>query len=1070
MFLKELELVGFKSFPEKTKLKFEPGITAIVGPNGCGKSNIFDSIRWVLGEQSTKALRGTKMEDVIFNGTDNKSPLGMAEVSLVFSNQSRRLSIDSDEIEICRRIFRSGESQYLLNKAPVRLKDISELFMGTGIGAESYSLVEQGKISLVLSTRPEERRLIFDEASGITKYKAQKKEALRKLEETEQNFLRINDIITEVKREINSLERQVNKARRYKEAFEELKNKEVVLANLEVGEIKLQEQSLSSKASNAQNDINSCEEKISNINAKITQSLGRIQQVEQDLADYNIQLINLDNLINNNTQRIEMNGDRTTELKSRIGSLKDQLQEAQARIETARGNLENFQKEYDALKGVVQQKEELLSKRQKEYEEADTSITSFEAQIKQTKGQILDLTAVNSRIKNDISDLQATLKSHILRKKRLDLEKIKSQEEKDNLNQLLGQEILQLGNMEQELGQIQESNTRITDELSNDSSIQEGLLKDIQSLEKEKITLQSQQQFLRELKLKYEDISQSFNAVVYLNDTPGENVSGMVIRVNEAPSRIDPESENLPQNFNYRLKGEAKQMPLDTQAIEKRLEQIGVEIDKKQLELQTIEARMQQLNQEQQDLAEKIKSQEITISNKNLQKTNITEQLDRINQEYEVVGIELQEIDEQITQLNTRQHQLESSLSQNNQQQQQQEEKISSSENSINESRALREETLIDITQIKTEIDNLGVRFSQQEKTHALLENTCRESEALFKRYEEEVEESLAKIGQLSQECGQLQEQNNSAQGQKVEVAGLKEKQQLEFKQLSQLQQQDNAQLGLCANNAEDLRTQMHQYQMQMKEFDFKRRSIKDRINQVYKFDLDEVSSALGPVFDENKDALTERINELKRKVDSMGTVNLIAIEEYEELKKRYDFLTQQRDDLEKARNSLHDAIAKINRTTRQMFLDAFKMIQIEFRNYFRLLFGGGEAQIILTEESKPLESGIEMICRPPGKKLQNVLALSGGEKSLAAVALIFAIFKVKPAPFCVLDEVDAALDEANISRFSTMLQEFTANSQFLVITHSKRTIANADVMYGITMQEPGISKIVSVKLSSVKA
>jgi len=355
--------------------------------------------------------------------------------------------------------------------------------------------------------------------------------------------------------------------------------------------------------------------------------------------------------------------------------------------------------------------------------------------------------------------------------------------------------------------------------------------------------------------------------------------------------------------------------------------------------------------------------------------------------------------------------------------------------------------------------------LTQQQHTRALLENGYRENQRLYQRYLDEIQESELKIQHLFTETERLKQQNQKAGEDRIGLGKEQDKKQTEFGELSKLQEKDEQQTILFNQNIEVLRKQMYEYQMQEKDLDFKQKSIRDRISQVYKVELEDCSD-LGIWQEQDKEIITGKISELKQKLDSLGTVNLIAIEEYEELKKRYDFLTQQQNDLNQARQSLNELINKINRKTRQMFLDTFEKIKREFRNYFRMLFGGGEAQVVLTDETNILESGIEIICRPPGKKLQNVLALSGGEKALAAVALIFAIFKVRPAPFCVLDEVDAALDEANIGRFSSILQEFAQRSQFLVITHNKRTIANADIMYGITMQDPGISKIVSVRFS----
>jgi chromosome segregation protein len=1030
-------------------------------------SNVFDSIRWVLGEQSTKALRSLKMEDVIFNGTDGKPPLGMAEVTLLFSNESRKLSLDNDEIEVCRRLFRSGESQYLLNKVPVRLKDILDIFMGTGIGAESYSLVEQGKIGLILSSHPEERRLIFDEASGITKYKAQKREALRKLEETSENLLRVNDIITEVRREINSLERQANKARRYKDAFQQLKDREIDLAYLGVMEIEKQKQGLFNKVDNYQKELDSFNEQAERVQDEISLRLNTIQQLDVKISDCRDQLVNINNLIDSNGQRIQINQERVAELDSRILNLRQQQKLAKERIDASQAELENWRKQYSDLEIELRQKKELLLEKQREHEEANSGIKSGQDKKKEASERILDLAAASSRIKNAIADLQVQLKSEILRKKRLDIESLKTSQERKSLQQLLEKQIKELDEVRTELNRIRDEEKQARDEIDAKLKAKEGLSKDIQDLENERIVLASQREFLEELRLKYEAINQSLNAVLYLEECPPDGVSEIVIKVKEPPLPIEKQKDSLADNLNYRLSGEAKPMPFKTEAIEKRLSQIKAEIEEKQEDQGAILLRIQEINQGLQDLAQRAKAQEILISNRGLQKDNLAEQLNKINQEYEVVGFEQRDSEGQITEFNHKQAQLEGELRETEKKQGEQDAAIGFMENSIVELRSLREETLISITQIKTEIENQDLRLAQQQKTQAFLEDACQENQQLEQRYLDEILQSGLKIKELADETARLRQQNEGANASKINLIKEQDKQQAEFKELSVLQEGGNQQIRLFSQNIEGLRKQIYEEQMQAKELDFNQASIRDRISQVYKADLAAVCSELEISEDKDREALIAQITELKRKLDSLGTVNLIAIEEYEELKKRYDFLTQQQDDLIQARQSLDEAINKISRTTRQMFLDTFKKIQAEFRSYFRLLFGGGQAELLLSDETKPLESGIEIICRPPGKKLQNVLALSGGEKALSAVALIFAIFKIKPAPFCVLDEIDAPLDEANISRFSGVLQEFAEASQFLVITHNKRTIANAAAMYGITMQEPGISKIVSVRFST---
>ena len=1063
MFLKELEIVGFKSFPEKTTFKFDPGITAIVGPNGCGKSNIFDSIRWVLGEQSSKALRGVKMEDVIFNGTEGKPPLGMAEVTLFFSNASRKISLDCEEIEICRRIFRSGESQYFLNKAPVRLRDILELFMGTGIGAESYSLVEQGKIDLILSSRPEERRLIFDEASGITKFKAQKKEAARKLEDTEQNLLRIGDIISEVKREINSLERQANKARRYKEVLQELKQKEASLAVFEIKEISSAKQELETKTAAMAENISSCEGHLQEFQQDSAKRLEKIRALQEEISQRQEKISGIANLIQSNTQRNQMNQERISELNSRIQVLSGQLKEASIKIEVAQSDLESFQNDFFALKEDFQQKEQQFCDKEKQQEAFNFSIKSFQEKIRQLKSSIFDLAAAQTRIKNELIDLEALIKSQALRKKRLDIEIAQSSEEKSALEAQLSEKTAQLDELKAEFTRLSAEAKLIRRNRDTEGARQENLRKDIQNLENEKITRESQRDFLKELRLKYEEIGERLNAVLYLDKLPAGDISGIVVKVSQSAQRTEGEECLADGRLGYRLAGEAKPMPFDTAAIEQKIEQIQAQIQTKRQEEEELNLRIAGLNRAIEESVQKINAQEMLINGKNIQVENITEQLNKMNQEHAVMASELKELQEQIRVSSDKQIQLQQGLNQCQGEQAQREAEIASLEKSISEQHQLREANLIALTQLETEIKTQGLRLEQYQKTRDFLENACQQHEQLFRGYEEETAACRLKIKQLTQETEGLGINNQAAEEEKAKAGELLQSQQADYQRLTELQDEDSARVAAVNGKIDGLRKETYEFQMQAKELDFKEKSIRDRMRQVYKQELEDF-----PPAETSPDvgALREEIAGLSKKLDSYGAVNLIAIEEYDELKKRFDFLNQQQDDLIKAKDSLNEAITRINRTARRMFLETFEKIKEEFHNYFRLLFGGGEALVALSEENNILESGIEIICRPPGKKLQNVLALSGGEKALSAVALIFAVFKVKPAPFCVLDEIDAALDEANIGRFSRALQEFARDSQFLVITHNKKTIAGSDVMYGITMQEAGISRIVSVKFS----
>ncbi|MCX5712024.1 MAG: AAA family ATPase [Candidatus Omnitrophica bacterium] len=1062
MYFKKLELVGFKSFADKTTLHFEPGITAVVGPNGCGKSNIFDSIRWVLGEQSIKELRGSQSQDVIFNGSDSKEQLSMAEVTLVFDNSSRFFSLEHNEVAITRRIFRSGESEYLLNKQLVRLKDILDLLLGTGIGAESYSLVQQGKIDLVLSSRPEDRRLVFDEASGITKYKSQKREALRKLEETEQNLLRLNDIIVEVKRQIGSLERQANKARRYKEVFEELKNKEINLALYQKKQL-LQE---IDEVKNALVELESQEagflEEIKQEEAKISLRQNELKELQDAVVEIKNQIIGFENSLMRNDERVKFDAERIRELGSNKEYLLGQIEQVTGRLSLDEEKLQILRQEYSLLETNIENKTVFLKENEEELNKLTLAVKEALEKISAAKMGILDLASKIANFRNEITDFLSKQQIHLSRKKRLGIEKAKVNEEKVAVE-------LELNGINHELAGLEsffsELNQRLI-QLKNDREQETVSLSsidfDIQGIEKSLANLNSQKEFFEKLRNEYEGINESMNAVIYLDKLPQEKLSGLVVKIKDIQdaAHLDPAWADT-----YKLKvcGEAKPMELSTEHIQEKIFQLEQKIDSLRVIKNVKQDHLNLLHKDIQDSEQSLRAQEMVLIDKRAQEKNILEQYHKIKEEEEIVLLELSEVDTELSSVGQNLLQLQTGLSEIEKQEKDNQDLILIEQGNIASSSQRKEDLLVLIAQAKAEKEGLIKRLSTDSATLSMMENTCKQQRDSLLHLENQAIDAQAKRELLESEIKELEEKSGNT---KLDIQAqreiLKEKES-QYQLVHAASGSVIEKIVECKKRLDGLKTRLYELQMRNKDIDFKYLTLKDRLLQGYKIDLEVVLDQPQEV---EEPVLREDIQRLKEKLDSYGTVNLVAIEEYDELKKRYDFLTQQQTDLNTAKESLHNAILKINRTTKQMFLETFEKVRVEFRNYFRLLFNGGDAQLFLTDEQDPLESGIEIICRPPGKKLQNVLLLSGGEKSLSAIALIFAIFKIKPAPFCVLDEIDAALDEANVDRYSRMLHEFVKDSQFIVITHNKKTIANADIMYGITMQESGVSRIVSVKFA----
>lgn len=1064
MYFKKLELVGFKSFCDKTTLHFEPGITAVVGPNGCGKSNIFDSIRWVLGEQSAKSLRGSEMLDVIFNGTDNKEPLGMAEVTLAFDNKTRFFNFDNDEVAITRRLFRSGESEYLLNKSQVRLKDILDLLLGTGIGAESYSIIAQGKIDLVLSSRPEDRRLVFDEASGITKYKAQKRETTRKLEETEQNLLRVNDIVTEVKRQISSLERQANRARKYREVFDELKNKEIAQAVLLKKELLGQKEGIIKQLQ----ELKAQEEKLLAIireqEARISSRAAELKALEDSIMSIRNEALNLESQVIRNNEHISFNQERIAELEQAKTALSEQIGEVRIKLIVDEEKLKTVKGEYLGLKSAIEEKSLALAEKEGRISLLAVSIKNSLSRIVDLKKEIMELAAKIAGSRNQVADFTSQQQVFLARKKRLEIDKAKIYEEKAITEESLNKISREVDSVREIIDGLLGKIAEVKNELEKGGLALTGINTQIAELEKQRLALESHKEFLEKLKEKYLDISETMNAVVYLDKLPAEKTSGLVIKVNDFAGLTDEDKAYLPANF--KLSGEAKPIELDTAKIDEKIAAITGQLEGLKAARQAKELDLDGLNNSISSLQQELRTQEINLANKQTSCATILEQFNKIKEEEDIIVLELNDTQKELAVLEANILTAQATMVEFNNAERLAKDSILKEEDSVFLESKSREELLVAITQVKTELESLNKKVISDEQTLSILEDTFNRDKENLRNAEKQIDDSAQKVLSLQEEIKSC-ELKIAEHNQELESKSrLLKEEESRYAGLSEGAGGVTAKIESDRTELDNLKNKLYELQMQDKDIDYKYSGMKERMFQAYKADLEEIE-----IIPEGIDAaaMAQEIAELKKKIDSCGTVNLVAIEEYDELKKRYDFLIQQQADLASAKESLHQAIAKINRTTKQMFMDTFAKVREEFRNYFRLLFGGGDAQVYLVDENDPLESGIEIIARPPGKKLQNVLLLSGGEKSMSAIALIFAIFKVKPSPFCILDEIDAALDEANVDRFSRVLQEFAKGSQFIVITHNKKTIVNANVMYGITMQDSGISKIVSVKFANDK-
>jgi chromosome segregation protein len=1169
---KSLELFGFKSFANKTELNFEPGVTAIVGPNGCGKSNISDSIKWVLGETSAREVRGNKMEDVIFSGTDGKEALGFAEVSLTIVNQPKILPTEFDEVTITRRVFRSGESEYFINKSPVRLKDINELFMGTGIGTSTYSLMEQGRIAELLDSRPEERRYVFEEAAGITRYKAKKKEALRKLEQTEANLLRVSDVITEVRRQINSIERQANKARKYKEDFEKLKEMEVVSAANEFRKIKSEEGSIYSDRDSLKAKEDEINATISGLDEKLASLRADLDKVDHRLSEAKANVVNIEGQIERNRDKISYNSERSGELNSRISGLERDLVTSRDRLsnleaEVARLNLESGQ-----FKANEENMKAQIEERTANLDSVAETVKTCQQNIEKAKLYIVDIAQGQTRVHNELTKMVAHTQHLSARQRRIEVEKRKVEEERASFNQKLGDLVVFVEKIGKD---IEELNWKKAQAEGNLSSLDEDITKlevDQQSLSSELTTAQSRLSFLEDLKAKYEGFSlgvktvlkeiergsgvsegvvgvvadliepfQGYDGVV--EAALGDMVQAVIVKDKDTAKRLikfldegslgratfipleglrRPEntsdiinyikvSEAVKPAFEYMLRNTCLADDLDAAFVNAAERQEGMrfitrngevvekgysaggkvpkaegfsligrdaKIKELRISIENLKAKTESaakdlsdkklsrdmLEEEAKTTAELIHKIQIDNANKISEKSSLEEAISKLGDEESLLNLELGEVKSEIDTYAVKEEEMKKELAVMNDEDSKVQDTIKSNQEMITSKLKEREDTIVLITQLKTELDMLKDKETSVINALSMMARSLEDERSGFFAKEREAEDSKGRISELLVESEELSKRNEELVSSRTSAESDSQKIVDERKTASDAIAHVEGEVREAQKSINDLSGRMHVLEVKTTEFGFKKSSIKDRLQQVYKVeaDLEQVVVPEGMDWDETNG----KMETLREKLEGMGPVNLVAIEEHQELQERFTFLTTQQQDLVAAKDDLHKAINKLNRTTREMFLETFQKIQAEFRDMFRLLFGGGDAELLLIDQEDILESGIEIIARPPGKKPQTISLLSGGERSMTAIALLFSIFKVKPSPFCVMDEMDAALDEANIDRFCRVLKDFVKTSQFIMITHNKKTISVADVMYGITMEESGVSKIVSVKFS----
>ena len=1178
MYLKALEMVGFKSFAERTKLVFEPGMMAIVGPNGCGKSNVSDAIRWVLGEQSPKALRGGAMTDVIFNGTDHAKPLAMAEVSLTLTDCEAVLGTEYNEVTVTRRVFRSGEGQYFINKAQCRLKDIQRLFMDTGLGTNSYSVMEQGRIDQILSSRPDDRREVFEEASGISKYKADKKEALRKLEHTEANLLRLGDIIKEVKRQIISLQRQVGKAKRYKSLQEQLRGCDVWLAKGRLAELDESLASLEAELAAHTGREEELRVEVEGAESRANELRQHMAEVEGRIAAAMDAASEATGALSRARELIRVNQERAQELDSLSQRDSRETESAKASLAAHQAELDTLKKDLIAATDAHETARTELEKRQAVLLAHDQQTAVVRKRLQDLRTEALDLETRLTRLQNEWNEIEARERTDLIRRERFAAEKAEAERAVESYAERLG---LMATQREQKQAGAEQALKQLEDLKKSQSERAEqlnGLQRELSTLSSEAAAREAQvnlltrsraeaqgfpagakkllenkpvpgvdpKQILGSLaekvradkahKLALEAVLRSWLDAVLVTDAGGaleiakhlQAAKGGAVRLLSAAGGDDapiPEGPGEPLldhvkapeglagllrrllgsvrvvataadvpgeipagltmatrdgivaradgSVEFWAPGEKETNPL---AREHQLAEWQDDLTRLRKEIGEKKARAEALRQDETAAREGLNAAQTALEGQRREMALVEGEIRMVEREAkqareraETIGWELEalvkktgagtqrrtEISGQMEKLRNRQAEVRTQNAADT-------DKLRQLEDERNALLEAATECRVALSGYKQQVESLRARGDPLESRLRELETLIRERASGIDSYQERIASLSKATAEAEAQVAPLEAELAARQAELLEARAQRESRNAELAK-------SDADLHARRTELDGVREKRNGVDIQLARQRLHRQNLVDRMSAEYGLQPADVLKAEIPTWEEgevpaDREALETTVAEIRTKIQSMGPVNLVAIEEHQELEERFAFLSQQNDDLVNAKQQLLDLIRKINDTTTSLFTETFNQVNENFQELFKQLFGGGNAKLVLVDEENVLESGIEIIARPPGKKLQTVSLLSGGERTLTAVALLFSLFKVKPSAFCLTDELDAALDDNNISRYLGMLKGFVDKTQFIIITHNRQTIGTADALYGVTMEKQGISKIVSVK------
>ncbi len=1180
MYLKRIEMQGFKSFADKTIIELMPGITSVIGPNGSGKSNISDAIRWILGEQSMKALRGSKSQDLVFAGTQNRKSLGYAEASLVFDNSDSTLPIEFTEVTVTRRVYRTGESEVFINKTPCRLKDVLELFMDTGIGRDGYSIIGQGKIDQILSNKSENRRHIFEEAAGIVKYRVRKEESERKLERTKLNLLRINDILTEIESNIEPLKAQSEKAKQYLTLREELKTIEVGLFIHNINRYKKELEDIAENETVMTENCNEEETKLEKTKIikdelkseidEITQKIEEMSNIgfesQKEIEQLNSEISVAETRKINNQENRERFAKEIEDLKEKIKEFNEEMKLRKEKKDRLKQNKEKFDKELKEKEKELEKLTSKLSKKEleieahkqkvekntdKKYElqsEINTNDVNYENYSKRQK-------QINQEIQSNISELDSS---------RIKKSDIASQfQEIDNKHNKLVKQIEEMSKKKEEAEKKIQDFERNIQMTSNDMRIKESRLKFLIETEKEK------EGYVRSVKALLKDC-ESIKEL-------GKGMHGVLANVIEVSEEYETaiemclgaslqnivtdteeDAKKLVEHLRKNNLGRASFLPIssvrgkkldkvkgkehgvigiasDLIKYSKKYEQIitsllgrtvivdnmdnaikvakkngytfriitlegdlinpsgaitggsiakktvnilgrGREIEKLQKEIKNLKSKIEKIEKEKEEYKKSIestleKSKELEKQLQEMEITYATEKQKMVSIEEVVEKLEkrLAKLRNEKEELENKKKECKESTEKINKEIKDLAEETEKLNKIIKEFAELNKDDQKYIDNLNEDITNLKISVSSfdesemsiqemEERIKLDIENANKSIEHKQKDIEElkEIDKQIEK--QIEEVKDKIEEIKKDVENSGETIDKLK-KDRIEKNEKLEKQEQE---ITDKISTIEDLKAQIVKLEVRKEKLDNNIQDIINKMWEEYELTPNGVEDYRKP---ENVANTQKRVNELRTEIRELGSINIDSIDEYKALKERYDFMCEQRLDLESTMSKLRNMITEMTSIMKKQFKEKFKEINKNFKEVFQELFGGGKASLKLEDEKNILECGIEITVQPPGKKLQNMMLLSGGERAFTAIALLFAILKINPAPFCVLDEIEAALDDVNVYRFAEYLKNFSKETQFLVITHRKGTMEVADSVYGVTMEENGISKLLSMKL-----